>query len=468
MKELKRRLETFSFYDHTGIEKHLEDMAEKGWLLSKTNRFFWVYRRIEPKKLHFAVTYYPKASEFDPEPLEGQMIYRDYSERSGWNFVCQSAQMKIFYNEEDETTPMETDPVVEVQTIHKAAKKNFLPSYFILLALSVLQATLFVSELLGDPIGLLSSTTQLSTGFCWALLFLICMVELCGYYRWHRKAVKAAENGEFLDTRSHALFQKIGLAAAVIALIYVFINVISVGDRMMQTIYTLMLAYMITLIVVVNAVKKLMKRKKASRTANLTVTLIVDVVLAFVMMGAIVFGTLKASQAGLFNPGAETYEHNGSTWILYQDELPLYVEDLQDVKFDGYIRENRHDESIFLGQKVVRQHPRHDTGNPVNVPEMSYTLTIIKVPALYDLCKESILNKRSDTVVEEGIIFVDHYEEIDAAPWLAEEAYQLHWSEGILNKYLLCYEDRIVEIDFDWEPTETQMRIVAEKLVFVN
>ena len=43
MKELKRRLETFSFYDHTGIEKHLEDMAEKGWLLSKTNRFFWVY-----------------------------------------------------------------------------------------------------------------------------------------------------------------------------------------------------------------------------------------------------------------------------------------------------------------------------------------------------------------------------------------------------------------------------------------
>ena len=237
---------------------------------------------------------------------------------------------------------------------------------------------------------------------------------------------------------------------------------------MMQTIYTLMLAYMITLIVVVNAVKKLMKRKKASRTANLTVTLIVDVVLAFVMMGAIVFGTLKASQAGLFNPGAETYEHNGSTWILYQDELPLYVEDLQDVKFDGYIRENRHDESIFLGQKVVRQHPRHDTGNPVNVPEMSYTLTIIKVPALYDLCKESILNKRSDTVVEEGIIFVDHYEEIDAAPWLAEEAYQLHWSEGILNKYLLCYEDRIVEIDFDWEPTETQMRIVAEKLVFVN
>lgn len=464
MKELKRRLETFSFYDHTGIEKHLEDMAEKGWLLLKINRFTWVYRHIEPKKLHFAVTYYPKASEFDPEPQEGQLIYQDYSAHTGWKFICSSAQMQIFYNEEEEPIPMETDPAIEVQTIHKAAKKGFLLSYFILLAIAVLDTALFVSRLLGDPIGLLSSTTQLATGFCWALMFLLCVIELGGYYGWRRKAIKAAESGDFLDTRSHALFQKIILTPAIIALIYVLINLISVGNRMMLTIYTLMAACMITMIVVVNAVKKFMKRKKASRTTNLTVTLTVDFILTFVLVGAIVFGTLKASQAGLFNPEAETYEHNGSTWIIYQDELPLSVEDLQDVKFDGYVRENRHDESVFLGQKVVSQHPRYDTKNPVNAPEMSYTLTIIKMSALYDICKESILNKRSDTVLETGNIFIDHYEKIDAAPWLAEEAYQLHWSESVLDKYILCYQDRIIEIEFDWTPTNEQMRIVAEKL----
>ena len=103
------------------------------------------------------------------------------------------------------------------------------------------------------------------------------------------------------------------------------------------------------------------------------------------------------------------------------------------------------------------------------MPDLSYTLTIIKVPALYDLCKESALNKRSDTGVEDGFVLVDHYEKIDAAPWLAIEAYQRHWSESVLNEYLLCYEDRIIEIDFfNWEPTEEQMKIVAEKLVFVN
>ncbi len=464
MKELKRRLETFSIYDHSGIEKHLEEMARKGWLLEGINRFTWSYRRIEPKRLHFAVTYYPKASEFDPEPQEGQMIYQDYSAHTGWKFICSSAQMQIFCNEEESPVPLETDPSVEVQTIHKAAKKAFLPSYFTLLAIAVLNTALLVSRLFGDPIGLLSSTMQLLSGVCWAQMFLLCSVELCGYYRWRHKAVKAAETGEFLETHSHALFQKIVLAVAIIALVYGFVDLVSVGNRMMLTIYTLTIAYTITLMVVVDAVKQFMKRKKVPRTTNFTITLIVDFVLAVALMAGIIFGTLKASEAGLFHKGSDTYEHNGSTWILYQDELPLSVEDLQDVEFDGYIRENRHSESLFLGQKVVHQWPRYDTDHPETVPALGYTLTIVKVPALYALCNETLLNQRRDAADKKGLLFVDHYEEIDAAPWLAEQAYQLHWSESVLNQYLLCYEDRIIEIEFDWTPTEEQMRIVAESL----
>ena len=56
MKETKRRLETFSFYDRTGLEEHLARMAAEGWLLDKIGQFLWHYRRIEPKKLTFSVT----------------------------------------------------------------------------------------------------------------------------------------------------------------------------------------------------------------------------------------------------------------------------------------------------------------------------------------------------------------------------------------------------------------------------
>lgn len=33
MKDKKRTLEIFSLYDHSGLEKRLAQMAEKGWLL---------------------------------------------------------------------------------------------------------------------------------------------------------------------------------------------------------------------------------------------------------------------------------------------------------------------------------------------------------------------------------------------------------------------------------------------------
>ena len=74
MKETKRRLETFSFYDRTGLEEHLARMAAEGWLLDKIGQFLWHYRRIEPKKLTFSVTYFPKASAFDPGPSDRKSV----------------------------------------------------------------------------------------------------------------------------------------------------------------------------------------------------------------------------------------------------------------------------------------------------------------------------------------------------------------------------------------------------------
>ncbi|MBQ3490682.1 MAG: DUF2812 domain-containing protein, partial [Clostridia bacterium] len=49
MKDTKKKIEFFTFYDKTGIEKHLEQMASEGWLLEKMSAFRWTYRRIEPK-----------------------------------------------------------------------------------------------------------------------------------------------------------------------------------------------------------------------------------------------------------------------------------------------------------------------------------------------------------------------------------------------------------------------------------
>ena len=132
MKDTKRRLEWCSFYDHTGIEAHLERMAQQGWLLEKIG-FTWHYRRIEPKKLTFCVTYFPRASMFDPEPSQEQETFYDFCRHTGWTLAAASAQMQIFYNEQPNPIPIDTDPAMEVDAIHQSAKKSFLLSQSMLL-----------------------------------------------------------------------------------------------------------------------------------------------------------------------------------------------------------------------------------------------------------------------------------------------------------------------------------------------
>ena len=48
MRNTKRELPLFSMYDHTGMERHLEEMAVQGWMLEKTTGFGWVYAMPSP------------------------------------------------------------------------------------------------------------------------------------------------------------------------------------------------------------------------------------------------------------------------------------------------------------------------------------------------------------------------------------------------------------------------------------
>ena len=466
MRNTKRRLELYSFYDHTGIALHLEKMAEKGWFIERITSTGWVYRRIEPKKLRFAISYYPKASEFDPEPTGEQKMFHDFCEHSGWIFVTNSAQMQIFYNERENPVPIETEPALELETIHRAAKKNFLPAYFVLLAISLLNGVLFISRLMGDPIGLLSSAASLFTGFALTMLLLLCIAELSRYFSWRSKARKAAERDEFLETSGNVRLQCFILWAVGVGFVYWLITLIMAGSNLLRVVGLLMILYMATLIFLVNAIKQLLKRKKAPASVNRTVTMLSSFILAFAMMAVITFGTIRAAQSGVFEPDKETYEYKGHSFTIYLDELPLTVEDLLDVEFDGYIKERTSSESLLLGQFVMRQRPRMDAENFAEIPNLEYTITVIKAPFLYDICKDRLLREQDETNddrMPEG--FKNVYEAQDAAPWGAQEVYRLVAQDsGPMNWYLLCYKDCIIEIIFDWEPTPEQITIVAEKL----
>lgn len=462
MTNTKRRFVQFTFYDRTGIQDYLEKQAQKGWLLEKITPLGWVFRSMEPKLLHFSVTYFPQASAFDPEPSENQKRFQDFCAHTGWELAAANAQMQIFYNENENPIPIETDAAIEVETIHKAVKKSFLPAQLLLLATGILQGSLFVWRLLSDPIRVLASNVNLFTGLCWALVLLLTLVEITSYFLWHKKAKKTAKlDGSFVKTKSHRRFQLAVLYFMFATLGLMFASFSSSG---MALAFLATTTVIIAIFALVLSISALMKRLKASAKVNFTITMILTFVFSFgvagIVMILIINGIIELVPE---RTPTETYEYNGWTFEVYNDELPLTVEDIMDIEYHEYSCRWTAEETLFLAQLNAVQRPRMDA---LDMPKLEYTITKIKTPFFYDWCLQSLLSSHSSWISEDiyGQIIYDTFEPTDATPWGANAAYRLCRGDNLMNVYLVCFDDRIIEIKPDWELTTEQMSIIGQKL----
>ena len=60
MRNTKRELNPYSFYDTEGLARHFERMAAEGWAPDRVGLFIR-YRRIKPQKLRFAIDHADRA-----------------------------------------------------------------------------------------------------------------------------------------------------------------------------------------------------------------------------------------------------------------------------------------------------------------------------------------------------------------------------------------------------------------------
>lgn len=178
MTETTLRPTNFAFYDRGAIQAQLEKMAAQGWLVDKPGNCLWRYRRIHPKSLHFAVTYFPNASDFDPGPTDSQQLMLEYCARDGWVLAAQWGQMQIFYNEEEDPVPIETDAVTQVEIIHRAMRRNMIPAHFVMLALWAFQFIFCCWQMMDRPAEFLSTPASLYMLAAWLLLLLSPLFEL--------------------------------------------------------------------------------------------------------------------------------------------------------------------------------------------------------------------------------------------------------------------------------------------------
>lgn len=460
MKEKKRCFERFSFYDRDGITARLEKMAENGWMIVEIGNLGWVYRAIPPQQLHFAVTYFPKASEFDPEPTEEQRTFQEFCEYTGWKLACVSGKLQIYYNEQSCPTPIETEPTLEVQAIHRSAKGSFLISYGLLLLVAIMNLGLWCWNFWENAIGTLSSPSSLLIVFANLILLTVCAVELICYFYWYAKAKKAAKHREFTKPISTGKVQNVLLALLLIGSALWFIDYRWGGRFERWILITSVLSVWLP-ILVVREVHKFLKRRKASRGVNRTVTILASFLAVFACTGLCTSGILYASRHGAFAESEEeTYEYQGNIFVAAQDEIPLKLEDLTEVDPALYSTMRNGERTFLLGEYHMTQWPRFDAADYRELPRLDYDVVEVRFAPLYALCMKQLLTEKTEKPWNEG----REYRAEPAQPWNAEEVYRLYDPEWEASEhYLLCYADRIVEVTFEWELTEAQKAVVGEK-----
>lgn len=456
MRERKRIFTNFSFYDPQTIQSKLEEMAAKGWMIQKVGNLFWIFEKIPPQRLRFAVTYFPGASEFDPRPSQKQLDKEDFCAQDGWKLVLRWDAMQIFCNDREDAVPIETDPVPQVENIRRVMKKKVFATQLFTAVFMLWYVYFQLTRIWKDPADYLSNGFYLFSLPLWVLLFFAAIREAWTYLFWSFRAKRAAEDGMFLPVKRS---KWLDWAIPLLSTLFLLLAFAGGGFHLLYIVcWTGMMGMVFFL---TNRLMGWMKKKGAPRGINLAVSCACVMVLTLAgvagIAAAVIGGWLPAGED---SQPVDTYDWDGLTMDIYDDPLPLTVEDLVEVDAQ-WSKEARFQESPLVAYGDYRQDLLF--GQEIQGYELSYEITDVKLPQLYEFVKERLISQRQDEVYED-FVFVDHYEPIDPTPWGAQEAYQLLGNDGLMNTYLVCWESRIVEIKFYWTPTAQQITRVADIL----
>lgn len=449
MRETKRRMEFFSMYDCTGIAAHLEKMALKGWALEKPGTFLWRYRRMEPKKLRYAVVYLPGSSEFDAAPTEENQDLQAFCAEAGWVQVGSVAQMHIFCNESEDPVPIETDAMVQIGSIHAAMKRNFIPSQIVLLLLAAVNLGMRLWEFSVNPLKYLSSASGQVTISCWLMVIALTVTELFCYFRWRRRALAAArEDGTFLPTRSTRIFQRLYFILLGLLVLSWFALAAEPREKFL---IAAMLAVLALIFAGVFGVKHLCKKLGAGRNVTRILVFGTAVVMSFAVIGAAVFGVLRLSDEW-FGREVETYDYQGITFEVYHDELPLYVEDLTDTSYDRYSTYMVTQRSLLLTNRSGLQRPRvGDTGGAM----LGYNIYDVRFGFLRNWVRQELIDTYADVSGRRPTDF----------PVKGVLVSDLYPGEEGMGMYVLTWKNRVVLLSADWNLTDEQLATAVDTLM---
>ncbi len=469
MKNVKYQWNTFQLYDYQRVEKHLSAMAAQGWRLEKAGSTSWKYRRAEPAKVRYAVTYSATASQFDPGPTEEQQSLAELCAAAGWEKVSDCLQMQIFSTEDPAAVPLETDEALRLENIHRCMRRSFIPANIIILLLMLfIGRDFFQSLVTWDLYGMLKSNAVLIAGTLCLAVVLLQLYTLAAYFLWRRRSRRSVEDGgPCLPVGRGCRWANAALWVLLSLMVAVFLlSELSRGHRG-AVLYFMVYVALLTLVnVLIRAFSALLRKRGVSKTSNMGWTVAAAILLAFSLAYGLVWARYETGWFSDEVPTEDTYEYRGELWDLSpRQDFPLTLAELTGETY-GHVRREAEDlGSVFIPRRNWRETAL--LGDGPKVCELGYSIWELSSPALRRSLLDDLLE--DDPVKFHGMTFFTlRYVPGNPVPWGAEAVYRRYHDDDPYDSWLLVWPGRVAAVSLDDAPTEEQKALISARLAPEN
>lgn len=89
--------------NYPSVERHLEDMARRGWMIDKVIfSHIFIYKRADPRELDFSIAPYESETFFNKKNKEDIERYKNRNKDLGWEYISKALNFQIYFKEKDQ------------------------------------------------------------------------------------------------------------------------------------------------------------------------------------------------------------------------------------------------------------------------------------------------------------------------------------------------------------------------------
>ena len=294
IKDTKRTFFAFSPYECAAVEEYLGQMVDKGWLLESIKGNFFKFEKTDQKNLKYSVDVLHKVSIFDRKDSDVALEYREYCKAAGWNYICQTGKIQIFYTHDDrEAISIHTDEEEKFKSVFKASIYNVFGQFFLTLMFIF---NLFIQLFLGDAGFVLASNLGILAIVSASTVILMNCVGFISFCSWIIKARgqlkrdKVMHYNNYKQIRMKSILTKI-FGLLILSILLKLLILDNINNRGFNIYFLLVLCIPM---IIMTYVKKFINKKRYSKNINMGI-IIGSVLISTYLVIMIVMGTVLLS-----------------------------------------------------------------------------------------------------------------------------------------------------------------------------